>query len=101
MEPSIRSGSRLWLDRHRNGARVGDGQPRSDVRVGGDNYFITGADAIRPQDQVQGFQPVADPDAMLHATIGGKFLLERFDFLAQDIPAGLHDAQVGSIQLGL
>ena len=81
-------GSRLH--RHRRGSRVAHGQPGGNVGVTGHNHFITCANAPAPQGQLQGIQPIAHRDAVLHAAVGCKGCLEGRGLFAQQHPAAVH-----------
>ncbi len=104
MATSIRSGSRLKVfglgfDWHRRGTGIRHGQPGGDEGVGGHNHLVTRTDVIRPQDQMQRIQTVANGDAMPGLAISGERGFKRFNFAAQQIPARVHDPVVGGIQL--
>ena len=82
----IRSG----LHRHRRGSRVAHGQPGGNVGVTGHDHFITRTNAPAPQRQLQGIQPVAHRDAVLHAAVSCKGRLEGRRFFTQQHPAAVH-----------
>ena len=82
----IRSG----LHRHRCGSRVAHGQPGGNVGVAGHDHFIARADSPASQRQLQGIQPVAHRDAVLHAAVGRKGSLEGRSLFAQQHPAAVH-----------
>ena len=82
----IRSG----LHRHRRGSRVAHGQPGGNVGVAGHDHFITRTNAPAPQRQLQGIQPVAHRDAVLHAAVSCKGRLEGCRFFAQQHPSAVH-----------
>ncbi len=67
---------RVGLDGDGRRARVGDGEPRGDVGVRGDDDLVARPDAQRAQDQVQRVEPVADADAVARAAVGGELRLE-------------------------
>ena len=81
---------RSRLHRHRRGPRVAHGQPGGNVGVAGHDHFITRADSPASQRQLQGIQPVAHRDAVLHAAVGRKGCLEGCRFFAQQHPAAVH-----------
>ena len=82
----IRSG----LHRYRRGPRVAYGQPGGNVGVAGHDHFIARADSPASQRQLQGIQPVAHRDAVLHAAVGRKGCLEGGGLFAQQHPAAVH-----------
>ena len=82
----IRSG----LHRYRRGPRVAYGQPGGNVGVAGHDHFIARADSPASQRQLQGIQPVAHRDAVLHAAVGRKGRLEGCRFFAQQHPSAVH-----------
>ena len=58
--------------------------------MAGHDHFITRADSPASQRQLQGIQPVAHRDAVLHAAVGRKGCLEGCRFFAQQHPAAVH-----------
>ena len=66
-------GQRIGLAGNGAGADVGDGEPRGDVAVGGDDHFIPGADATGHEHELHGFEAVGDADAVSDADAGGVF----------------------------
>ena len=46
-------------------------------------------------------QAAGDADAVGRAAVGGPVGLEALHLLAQDLPAGRHDAAVGGVEIGL
>ena len=81
---------RSRLHRHRCGSRVAHGQPGGNVGVTGHDHFIARADSPAPQRQLQGIQPVAHRDAVLHAAVRRKGCLEGCGLFAQQHPAAVH-----------
>ena len=66
-------GLRIGFAGHGAGADVGDGEPRGDVAVGGDDHFVAGADATGHEHELHGFEAVGDADAVSDADAGGVF----------------------------
>ena len=56
----------------------------------GNDHLITRTNAPAPQGQLQGIQPIAYRDAVLHAAVGRKGCLEGRGLFAQQHPAAVH-----------
>ena len=78
------------LHRNRRGPCVAHGQPGGNVGVAGHDHLITRTNAPAPQRQLQGIQPIAHRDAVLHAAVGCKGRLEGCRFFAQQHPTAVH-----------
>ena len=93
----------VWVGFHRHwhGARIRNREPGSDVGVRRHDDFITRANTISAQDQMQCFQSVADANAVRHAAIRGELPLEGFHLTSQDILGRAHETEVSFIQLRL
>ena len=77
-----------------------DREPGGDVAVGGDDDFVARADAARQEDELQGFEPVGDADAMRRADGGRVFGFKGFELAPQQKPAGVGDAPMSGVELG-
>ena len=49
---------------------------------------------------MQRVQAVSHADAKVRLAIGCEFGLELLEFLAQQVPAGLHDSMIGGVEFG-
>ncbi len=91
----------VWFDRNGRRVGVGDRQPGGNVGVGRNDDFMAFADAIGAQDEMKRFKAVGDADAVFGVAVGGVFLFEGFDFLAENVPGRTHEAEIGFVELGL
>ena len=89
------------IDFHGNGSgpRVCDGKPGGDEGVRRDDDLVASADAVGTQDQVQGIQTIGDTDTVAAVAVCGELGFEGVEFLAEQEPAGVHDAAVGGVKL--
>ena len=83
-------GSRIRFHRHRRGPGIRHGQPGGDEGVRGHDHFVARPDATGANHEVQRVQTVGDPDAVLRSAVGGELAFKGLQFLAQQIPAGIH-----------
>ena len=79
------SGCRVDVRQHRHGAGQLDSRHGGDRRMGDRQDRIAGPDAAGPERDVEGIGAVAHSDGVPHSQITGELLLERADFLTQDI----------------
>ena len=94
-------GGCVWLYRDQCGADVGDGQPRGDEGIAGNDDFIAGANAGRFEGQDQRVPTIADPNAVLGAYINGIFPLEGVQFGTLNVPSTVYDPCSRFIKLSL
>ena len=88
------------VDEHRPGPRLED---RADRRVEGEadgNDFVTGTDAERPQDGLEGDGPVGHEHGVPHAAVGGPRLLEFGGSAAHRDHARAKDVEDGLLFVG-
>jgi hypothetical protein len=79
---------------------VGGRQPGGNVGVGWHDNLLALANPVGAQNDMQGFEAVANANAVFDAAIAREFLLEGFHFPAENIPARFHHAEVGRVQFG-
>ena len=92
----------VWFYQHRLESIFGNSQYAGNIGVRWHNDFIAFMQLAQlfpgPQRQRERIQTIGNADAVRCAAVIRKLLLEGFEFLPQDIPAGIYDATGGADQ---